>query len=297
MIKRFVGLLRSAWVEYERDRARYLAVAMIYYAGVSLVPLLVLLLAALGFLVRFWPDAHQAERDIVKTIEGYVGPEGLVAVQSLLETLHQESFVAMLVGLVGIALTGAALFKQLRHAFRAIWHYEPVLTSGSIGAVVQTTILEQAIAFVMVLGGGVLLMAGLVLVASTRWMNQWLGNLIGDVPIVGVVLGWMVTATGALLLAIVTFWPLFKFLPPVQITWRSAWPATLLSAVAWMLAVEFLALYGRWFGDSATGAIGGLFVALLWMKTVSQVLFFGAELCKVQHLARPGRGSSSAPAA
>src|SRR5262245_47935093 len=37
----FVNLLRLAWVEYERDRAQYLAVAMIYYAMVSLTTLLV----------------------------------------------------------------------------------------------------------------------------------------------------------------------------------------------------------------------------------------------------------------
>jgi len=283
VIKRFAGLLRSAWVEYERDRARYLAVAMIYYAGVSLIPLLVLLFSILGLFVQFSPAAVQAERDLIQTIESHVGPEGLVAVQSLLDTVHQESRIGMLIGLVGIALTGAVLFKQLRQAFRAVWRYEPVLTSGSVGTVVRTTLFEQAIAFVMVLGGGVLLLAGLVLVASTRWIHRLLDELVGDLPLISQAAGWLVTASGALTLAIVTFWPLFKFLPPVKIQWRDAWPATLLSAIVWVLAVEFLALYGAWFGNSATGAIGGLFVALIWMKTVSQVLFFGAELCKVQH--------------
>ena len=105
------------------------------------------------------------------------------------------------------------------------------------------------------------------------------------------------------MLAIITFWPLFRFLPPVRITWRTAWPATLLSALVWVLAIEFLSLYGRWFGYSATGALAGLFAALLWANTVSQVLFFGAELCKVHHQStttRPEvitRTASSAPTA
>ena len=43
----FFGLLRTAWQEYERDHARYFAGAMVYYALVSLLPLLLLLLAAL----------------------------------------------------------------------------------------------------------------------------------------------------------------------------------------------------------------------------------------------------------
>ena len=289
MIKRFAGLLRAAWVEYERDRARYLAIAMIYYAGVSLIPLLVLLLSGLGLLVRFWPTAVTAERDLLSAVEGYIGPYGLTAAQSLLETLGRESYIAMFVGLVGIVFTSANLFKQLRQAFRAIWRHEPVLTSGPLRTVVRTTILEQAIAVVMVLAGGALLLAAMVLVASTRRLNERVFDVLGAVPVLGQIAGYLVTLTGGLILAIITFWPLFKFLPPVRIAWRAAWPATLLSAVAWVLAIEFLSLYGRLFGDSATGALAGLFAALVWVNTVSQVLFFGAELCKVQNrsTARP----------
>src|SRR5262245_15510995 len=237
---------------------------MIYYAGVSLIPLLVLLLAGLGLLVRFWPTAVTAERDVRAAVEGYIGPDGLAAAQSLLETLSNESYIAMLVGLVGIVFTSAVLFKQLRQAFRAIWRHEPVLTSGSIRTVVRTTLFEQAIAFVFVLGGGALLLAGLLLVASTRYLNQQLGHVLEGLPLLSQTTGWVVTATGGLVLAIMTFWPLFKFLPPVRINWRAAWPATLLSAIVWVMAVEFLTMYGRWFGDSATGAIGGLFAALVW---------------------------------
>ena len=280
-VLRFAGLLRAAWLEYERDRARYLAVAMIYYAGISLIPLLVLLLSGLGLLVRFWPTAVGAERDVVAAVEGHLGPDGLAAARSLLETLRRESYIAMIVGLAGLVFTSARLFMHLRQAFRAIWRYEPVLTSGSVSTVLLTAILEQAIALVMVLAGGALLVAGLVLVASTRWLNERLFDVLGNLPLLSRSAGYLVTATGGLVLAIITFWPLFKFLPPVRIAWRVAWPATLLSAVAWVLAIEFLSLYGRWFGDSATGALGGLFAVLLSMNIMSQVLFFGAELCKM----------------
>ena len=288
-VLRFAGLLRAAWLEYERDRARYLAGAMIYYAGISLIPLLVLLLSALGLLVRFWPTAGRTERDVLAAVEGYIGPDGLAAAQSLLETLRRESYIAMFVGLAGIVFTSSRLFKHLRQAFRAIWRYEPVLTSGPLRTVVRTTILEQAIAVVMVLAGGALLLAAMVLVASTRRLNERVFDVLGAVPVLGQIAGYLVTLTGGLILAIITFWPLFKFLPPVRIAWRAAWPATLLSAVAWVLAIEFLSLYGRLFGDSATGALAGLFAALVWVNTVSQVLFFGAELCKVQNrsTARP----------
>ena len=42
-------------------------------------------------------------------------------------------------------------------------------------------------------------------------------------------------------------------------------------------------LYAVFFGDSrsAYGALGAMLAVMLWMNIVSQVLFFGAELCKV----------------
>jgi hypothetical protein len=66
----FAHLLRAAWVEYERDHARYLAVAMVYYAIVSLVPLVLLLLAALGLLLRFSATAAEARW---QTLAGHRG--------------------------------------------------------------------------------------------------------------------------------------------------------------------------------------------------------------------------------
>jgi membrane protein len=76
---------------------------------------------------------------------------------------------------------------------------------------------------------------------------------------------------------------MFRFLPPVAVCWRDVWPAALLGGVVWVAASELLSLYGALFGQhrSAYGALGGVLAVMLWMNIVSQVLFFGAELCKV----------------
>jgi membrane protein len=75
---------------------------------------------------------------------------------------------------------------------------------------------------------------------------------------------------------------LFRFLPPVPLRWRHVWLAAALCAGALIVAAEVPALYGAYFGrSSAFGAIGGALAILLWMNLVSQLLFSGAELCKV----------------
>lgn len=85
MRTRFGELLRAAGVEYERDRARYLAIAMIYYAIVSLVPLL--LLWALGRLLRVSAVAAAAQREVLATIEQSGSGELRESLDRLLATL------------------------------------------------------------------------------------------------------------------------------------------------------------------------------------------------------------------
>jgi membrane protein len=274
----FLTLLRSAWVEYERDHARYLAVAMVYYALVSLVPMLLLLVAALGLLLRFSEWAAIAEQQVLDLVEDRFGAQVGTTISQLLDRLQQESVVASIVSLAGLLLTASVLFKQLRLAFRAIWRYQPPLVSGSARVVARTTFLNQVMAFAIMGTAGVLLLAGLGLFAAL----QWLSGLFGNTPLLADATGWLLALTSPLIMVTLTFALLFKFLPPVQLPWRHVWLASVLCAAAWIVTAEILALYGANFGGgSASGAIGGLLAIMLWMNTVSQVLFYGAELCKV----------------
>jgi uncharacterized BrkB/YihY/UPF0761 family membrane protein len=154
-----MDLLRAAWVEYERDHARYLAVAMIYYALVSLVPLLLLLTAA-GLLVRGWPVAADARQQMLLGVETRFGAELAATITRLLNALQDEPIATLTLSVAGLLLAASVLFRHLRRTFRAIWGYEPPLVSGPMRAVVRATILERVIAVVMVLGGGQMLFLG-----------------------------------------------------------------------------------------------------------------------------------------
>src|SRR5947199_52385 len=127
-----IALLRSAWQEYERDHARYFAVAMVYYALISLVPLVLLVLAVLGLLLRYTNFASPAEQDVLAAVEGGAGLEVRHTVEHLLQQLEVESIVAAVVSLVGLAWGASGLFRHLRLSFRAIWKHAPPLVAGPV---------------------------------------------------------------------------------------------------------------------------------------------------------------------
>jgi membrane protein len=262
----FAGLLRNAWSEYQRDYARYFASAIVYYALVSLVPLLLLLLAGLGLLLRLSDTAAAAEDLVLTTVEGNFGAELRATIEHLLQGLQDSSLVATTVSFLGLLLTASVFFKHMRMTFRAIWKHAPPLVSGSVRLVIKATFLERVIAFAMVLAGGGLLLAAFALLAAIHWLT-----------------GWRLAVSAPLIIAPLMFALLLKHLPPVRLRWRHVWLASVLCGAAWLLGAEILALYSRYLASSlsAYGALGALLVIMLWMNIVSQVLFFGAELCKV----------------
>lgn len=282
-----IALLRTAWHEYERDHAGYLASAMVYYALISLLPLLLLLLAVLGLLLRHAEFAVAAEQQVLHAVEAHLGIQVREALEQLFSQLQHESLMATAFSLVGVTASASVLFRHLRLSFRAIWHVEPVRVSGSLRAVVQTMLREYATAYVIALSGGGLLLLALAAVSIT----QWLGGLL-TFPGLPPAPAWLITLPNAVLTVGLAFALLLKYLPPVRLQWRDVWLASALCTVAWLIAAEAVVLAGAVLGHepTATGVLGSLFVAMLWINLVSQLLFFGAEISKVvarQRVAAP----------
>jgi membrane protein len=284
MFHSLAALLRLAWREYEQDYARYFANAIVYYALISLVPLLLLLLAALGLLLRLSDIAAEAAQNVLARVEQGFGEPLRDTIAELLLRLEQESTFATALSLVGLLLAASLLFHHLRITFRAIWGQKAPLASGTLRTALFQTFVERAIGFTMVLAGAPLLLALLVVLAIVHQV----GGLFSRVPVVGDVMDWVPELMLGALFVPVMFALLFKVLPPVKLRWRDVRLATILCSLGWFVGAEILTIYFARFGSdlNAYGALGGVLIVMLWMKIVSQMLFFGAELCKVSARAR-----------
>lgn len=275
-------LLQATVKEYQSDYAKYFAVAMVYYALVSLVPLLLLLLAIVGWLLRVSPIAAAIEERMLVAVDTSFGSELRVTVEGLLQQLQEQSLLATVVSVGGLVLTVSILIRHLRMGFRAIWRYTPPWLSGSLFTGAWTAFREKVVAFAIVLSGALVLLAVIATLTALHGMSDFIDRTFA----------WFFGLPGSLAIVFVVFALLFKLLPPVNVQFRHIWLPSALCTLAWVVGVEVLVLYGAFFGSnvSAYGAIGGLLVAMLFMSTVSQVLFFGAELSKV--MARDGDSPS-----
>jgi YihY family inner membrane protein len=277
-VRAIAGLLHDTWVEYQRDRARYFAVAIIYYAAMCLVPMLLLLLATLGLLLRYSRTAAELEHEMLMTIETRFGAQLSGMITGLLDGLQRNSVTVTIIGVVGMLVAASLLFRHLRMTFRALWHFEPPTVAGPIRLRVFTIIREWIIAFVITLGGGGLLLLGVFLIAAFRWLTR----LLTRVPILPGI-GLLLAVLSSFALAAITYGALLKVLPPRAVRWRDILPAILLCAGIWVVASEVIPLYHRLVGETrnAYNAIGALLPVLVLVNVGAQSLFYGAELCKV----------------
>lgn len=199
--------------------------------------------------------------------------------EGLIRRLEEGSVAATVISLLGLMWTSSKLFGHLRMTFRAIWKQAPPIMSGSPRRALWAMLLERIIALSMVLAGGALLVAAVVLLT----MLASLGRFLGGLPAVGRTAAWLLAALSPGLIAFTVFALLFRFVPPVRQPRRAVFLASGLCAGAWVLGGELMGLYVTHFGANlgAYGVIGAILLLMLWMNVVTQVLFFGAELCKV----------------
>lgn len=272
-------MLREAWREYERDYARYYAGAIVFYALVSLVPLLLLFLGTVGVLLRHSRVVDARARQLLDAIEAGFGADLREGAVRLSDQLQQGSLVVTVLSLAVLLVTASRLFHHLRMTFRAVWKHESPLSSGALLTIVLRTALEKAKAVVGALAGGALLLLAIVLEVVLHWLvlrtprvpwpdeaaTRWLGIMALLVLVPGV------------------FALLLRYLPPVTVAWRHVLPASVLCGMAWLIGFELVALYSAGVGTrfGAYGALGGVLVAMVWLNLSTQLLFLGAEFSKL----------------
>jgi len=268
-----VSLFRETLRDWLEDKAPQLGAALAYYTVFSLAPLIVLLLAIVGFLFRNNPAG--AWQKVTEQMSYFLDKSAIEVVQNIARESSEgnKGPMAMIIGIV-LALFGASgVFGQLQDALNTIWEVK-LKPGGGILRFLRTRFLS----FAVVAGVCFLLLVSLTIESLLKAFSHYLQSMLP---------GGIVIALGIYLLfdlAIVTFLfaLIFKYLPDVKIRWRDVWFGAFMTATFFGLGKWALGLYlGSGSAASAYGAGSSLISLLLWVYYSSQILLFGAEFTQV----------------
>jgi membrane protein len=227
----------------------YLAGSVTLTAFLSLFPLMLVIIATVGFF------AH-GSADVASDIINELGLTGTAAeaLNTAIRQAEQSRRTASVVGFIGLLWSGLGLVAAIQYAFDSAWQ---VRGRG---------IRDKLVGLAWLAGAGVLFLAGFVATAALNFLPGFLAPL-------GILLGLAVN--------VVLFLWTAKVLPNVDVGWRPLLPGAILGAVG----LEALKIVGSIYvpaaveGSSALyGSIGTVFAVLAWLFLFGRLLVYAAVL-------------------
>jgi membrane protein len=270
-----VPLLKETVSEFQNDEAGQLGAALAYYAMFSVFPLLLLLIAGLGFVLRYWDAAIDVQQQILAAVARNLSPQLSTTIADILGGVKSQAGGATVIGLITLLIGASGVFQQLDYSFNKIWKVPKPTEPVGWAKTALNTIRTRLFSFGMVLAVGFLLLVSMALSGASQALLQGFQ----DVPVIGGFAGFTLGLALSLMLNILVFALLFKFLPDTVVYWRDVWLGAAATALVWELAKYLLGWYIAQSGKtySAYGAVGTVLVLMVWIYFSSQILFLGAE--------------------
>ena len=285
-----MNLLTRTWRAFGTDHCAEMAAAIAYYVLFSFVPLVTLLIAVFGLIMRDPAQQQGAVDGVLRMMPLQAGSGSNLVVDSI-HNVSSQSGTLTLIGLAGLLWASSGMFGAIRAALNIAWDVK-----GHHGFMLQK--LRDIAA---VLGLGLLLVASLVGTTALHFVQtlsvQQTGTILtGPLQTFWTVAGLLVPAV----FSFVAFLLLYRYVPNVRHSVGDVWPGALLATVLFELSKHGFAYYVAHFNryQAVYGALGGVMLFMLWTYLAAMIMLIGAELAAARDRARhitPERGELAPP--
>ncbi|HLT09012.1 MAG TPA: YihY/virulence factor BrkB family protein [Cyclobacteriaceae bacterium] len=258
-----------------------------YYAIFSIPGLLIIIIWAAG--VFFGEELVRGE--INNQITAIVGGEAAASVEEIVQESEVENtaWFMKIVGVVALLIGATTLFFQLQKSLNYLWDVEADPDNN-----LKKLLVDRASSLGLILIIAFLLLISLILSSIIANVSNFITRNFGEGMYVLIEAVNFILSVGIVTLL---FAMMYKFLPDVDIKWKSVWVGALVTSLLFSIGKTLLGLY---FGiadpGSSFGAAGTIILIMLWVNYTCLILFFGAEFTKVfaQHYGHPIQPSKHA---
>lgn len=277
-IGRTVHPLARAFELWSSAGGTNMSAAVSFYGILSLAPLLLAIVAILGF----WLDRATLQDAIVHGAGSVIGPRGTAAITDALASAKDGSqgIVASVIAFVVLLSGATGVFGQLQTAFEEVWAHgrgEP----PKQGWRHTVTVRVRGIGYILVFG--FLLLVSLVISTVLAFFSGWGGDSLALQ-----MLARMVNEAVSFLICAALFTGLMRLSDGPKPRLRFLVFGACVGSLLFTVGRQLLALYlSSAAVVSAYGAAGSLIVLLMWIYFSSAVLLFGASCARAldEHVA------------
>jgi len=253
-----VRLLVRTVQELGADDASHMAAGVAYYAVLSLFPLLLGLIAILGF---FLPS-ETVQEELFDFFERNM-PGAIDVLEQNIEDVIQLRGAIGAVSIVLLLWSASAMFGALGRAINRVWDVHKD----------RPFVIRKLRDLTMALGTGALFLLSL---GATTTFAILRGT---DVAVLGIAADSGARILG-FLFSLAIFLVLYKFIPNTKTYWRYIWPGALLSAILFEIAKNLFVFYLDHFAtyESVYGSVASVIILLFWIYISAFIIILGAEL-------------------
>jgi membrane protein len=292
ILRAFGRRLWVAHLNFQEHDGTLSAAGIAYYVALSFFPLLLVLVAALSWILQWTQIGQTAWQALHDRIANQLSPDLAQQVARSLRAVSDRAPATGPLGFVVLVASAILIFAQMDAAFDRIWRL-PSDPHASWFRWIKRLVFQRLKALGMLIGlGGFLIVA---MVASV------IVHAVEERYPVGPWIAWATSFWVNLLLNLLAFTLVYRVIPRVKIRWVDAARGGLLATVLWELGRQALAAYFLHLNyPSAYGIIGSFIAVMLWAFYASLVLLFGAEYVRVlreeangKESGRQGEGETS----
>lgn len=271
-MKQVAAMVKDTFRDFSDDKCSRMAAALSYYMVFSLPPLLIIILAIIGFFV----DPADAQGRFVQQLNGLVGPQGGEAMRTMIEQANRpQGGIMAVLGVVTLLLGATGAFAQLQETLNTAWEVKPDPRAGGV----KQFLTKRLLSFGMVMVIAFLLLVSFVMSAMVAAFGDLLDGYLGGA---GAAIGQAVQIVVGLAVTWLVFALMFKVLPDARIGWRDVWVGALVTAVLFTMGRFLIGLYlGNSNSANAFGAAAALAIIFVWLYYAANIVFLGAEFTQV----------------
>jgi membrane protein len=274
------GRLRIGW-ELARatvrgfvvDRGGLLSAALAFYMLLSLAPLFIVATAVAALVL----DPADARGELTRIVEQSIGPGPAAEINTWVDRAAESGAVASITGLALALFSASRFFGKLRAALNHIFGIDAYLEAG-FRATVHGYLRRRLLAFAMVLGGGIALLAASV---SRTFLTAVHEKLFGGSSVAAITAQITHVSVTIVLVGLVTA-AVLRLVPDARLGWRAIVGGAALTSILFNAVNVLFGIYLSHATVAAPyAAAGTMLVVLLWINVSAQSLLLGAELAHV----------------
>lgn len=265
--------------EFNEDSSPLVAAAVSFFVFLSLVPLLLLAVASLGFFFRSEQHAYEFITNMVRSYSPALADESGPGIRFILEDIIKGSGAATGIGAIFLLWSGSQAFVNLEKVINIPWNTTP-----------RGFLKSRLIAILLLIAVGAFLLLSFLITTTANALMTYDITIFGQNLSEAFGIAWrFLSLLLPLVMSIGTFTMIYKIMPNTRVPIRTAFVGGLVAGLLWEAAKQAFSWYVTNFANFSAvyGPLTSLILLLLWIYYSSIITLLGAQLSSLYHRSEP----------